>query len=67
MSPGLGCVSVGSLSRGRPRRCGWEFELGAAVRKLRVAHEWSQAELAAAAEMTQSAVARIEAGGTTPG
>ncbi|WP_445184069.1 helix-turn-helix domain-containing protein [Pseudonocardia sp. Cha107L01] len=42
------------------------FELGAAVRELRVACKWSQAELAAAAGMTQSAVARFEAGGTTP-
>jgi ribosome-binding protein aMBF1 (putative translation factor) len=42
------------------------FELGAAVRELRVARKWSQAELAAAAGMTQSAVARFEAGGTTP-
>lgn len=42
------------------------FELGAAVRELRLAHDWSQAELAAAAGMTQSAVARFEAGGTTP-
>jgi ribosome-binding protein aMBF1 (putative translation factor) len=42
------------------------FELGAAVRELRVARKWSQTELAAAAGMTQSAVARFEAGGTTP-
>jgi len=42
------------------------FELGAAVRELRLARQWSQAELAAAAGMTQSAVARFEAGGTTP-
>ncbi|MDQ2707970.1 MAG: helix-turn-helix domain-containing protein [Actinomycetota bacterium] len=42
------------------------FELGAAVRELRLARRWSQAELAAAAEMTQSAVARFEAGGTVP-
>ena len=42
------------------------FELGAAVRELRTAHNWSQAELAAAAGMTQSAVARFEAGGTVP-
>jgi len=42
------------------------FELGAAVRELRVARKWSQVELAAAAGMTQSAVARFEAGGTTP-
>lgn len=42
------------------------FELGAAVRELRQAQGWSQAELASAARMTQSAVARFEAGGTVP-
>jgi ribosome-binding protein aMBF1 (putative translation factor) len=42
------------------------FELGAAVRELRVAQGWSQAELAAASGMTQSSVARFEAGGTVP-
>lgn len=42
------------------------FELGAAVRELRLAREWSQADLATAAGMTQSAVARFEAGGTVP-
>lgn len=42
------------------------FELGATVRELRVARGWSQAELAVAARMTQSAVARLEAGGTVP-
>jgi ribosome-binding protein aMBF1 (putative translation factor) len=42
------------------------FELGAAVRELRVARGWSQADLATAAGMTQSAVARFEAGGTVP-
>jgi ribosome-binding protein aMBF1 (putative translation factor) len=42
------------------------FELGAAVRNLRLARGWSQAELASAAGMTQSAVARFEAGGTVP-
>jgi ribosome-binding protein aMBF1 (putative translation factor) len=42
------------------------FELGAAVRGLRSARGWSQAELASAAGTTQSAVARFEAGGTVP-
>ncbi|MGH3769232.1 MAG: helix-turn-helix domain-containing protein [Pseudonocardiaceae bacterium] len=42
------------------------FELGVAVRELRLARGWSQAELASAAGMTQSAVARFEAGGTVP-
>ena len=42
------------------------FDLGAAVRDLRLARGWSQAELASAAGMTQSAVARFEAGGTVP-
>ena len=42
------------------------FELGAAVRDLRTAREWSQTDLASAAGMTQSAVVRFEAGGTVP-
>jgi ribosome-binding protein aMBF1 (putative translation factor) len=42
------------------------FELGAGVRELRLARGWSQADLASAAGMTQSAVARFEAGGTVP-
>ena len=42
------------------------FELGRAVRGLREQHGWSQTQLAAAAGMTQSAVARFEAGGTVP-
>ncbi|MER7009089.1 helix-turn-helix transcriptional regulator [Dactylosporangium sp. NPDC000555] len=42
------------------------FELGRAVRELRERHGWSQTELAEAAAMTQSAVARFEAGGTVP-
>jgi ribosome-binding protein aMBF1 (putative translation factor) len=42
------------------------FELGAAVRELRLARKWSQAELASVAGMTQSAVARFETGGTVP-
>jgi ribosome-binding protein aMBF1 (putative translation factor) len=42
------------------------FELGRAVRELRERRGWSQTELADAAAMTQSAVARFEAGGTVP-
>jgi ribosome-binding protein aMBF1 (putative translation factor) len=42
------------------------FELGVAVRELRQAQGRSQAELASASGMTQSAVARFEAGGTVP-
>lgn len=42
------------------------FELGAGVRELREARGWSQTQLANAAGMTQSAVARFEAGGTVP-
>jgi transcriptional regulator with XRE-family HTH domain len=42
------------------------FELGRTVRELRERRDWSQADLARAARMTQSAVARFEAGGTVP-
>jgi transcriptional regulator with XRE-family HTH domain len=42
------------------------FELGRAVRELRERRGWSQAQLAKASGMTQSAVARFEAGGTVP-
>ena len=42
------------------------FELGMSVRGLREQRGWSQTQLAAAAGMTQSAVARFEAGGTIP-
>lgn len=41
-------------------------ELGRVVRELREQRNWSQATLASVAGMTQSAVARFEAGGTTP-
>lgn len=42
------------------------FELGRSVRELRERRGWSQTQLAKAAAMTQSAVARFEAGGTVP-
>jgi DNA-binding XRE family transcriptional regulator len=42
------------------------YELGRTVRELREQREWSQSALAQAAGMTQSAVARFEAGGTVP-
>jgi ribosome-binding protein aMBF1 (putative translation factor) len=42
------------------------FELGAAVREMREHRGWSQTQLAEAANMTQPAVARFEAGGTVP-
>jgi transcriptional regulator with XRE-family HTH domain len=42
------------------------FELGQAVRELREQRGWSQSQLARKAGMTQSAVARFEAGGTVP-
>jgi transcriptional regulator with XRE-family HTH domain len=41
-------------------------QLGRAVRELRENRGWTQTTLADAAGMTQSAVARFEAGGTTP-
>jgi ribosome-binding protein aMBF1 (putative translation factor) len=42
------------------------YELGQTVRRLREQRNWSQGQLGAAAGMTQSAVARLEAGGTVP-
>jgi ribosome-binding protein aMBF1 (putative translation factor) len=42
------------------------FELGTTVRGLRDAKGWSQTQLAREAGMTQSAVARFEAGATVP-
>ncbi|MBX6169556.1 MAG: helix-turn-helix transcriptional regulator [Thermobispora bispora] len=42
------------------------YELGKAVRTMRETRGWSQSDLARAAGMTQSAVARFEAGGTVP-
>ena len=42
------------------------FELGAEVRMLRERRGWSQTELATRSGMTQSAMARFEAGGTVP-
>ncbi|KAB1915169.1 helix-turn-helix transcriptional regulator [Micromonospora sp. AMSO31t] len=42
------------------------FELGQTVRDLRERAGWSQTQLARTAGMTQSAVARFEAGGTVP-
>lgn len=42
------------------------FELGRSVRELRERRGWSQMQVARASRMTQSAVARFEAGGTVP-
>ncbi|ASF10483.1 putative transcriptional regulator [Nocardia brasiliensis NBRC 14402] len=42
------------------------YELGRSVRQMREGKGWSQTTLAEAAGMTQSAVARFEAGGTIP-
>ena len=41
-------------------------ELGKSVRDLRERQGWTQADLARLSGMTQSAVARFEAGGTVP-
>lgn len=42
------------------------FELGEKVRQLREERQWSQKELAKRTGMSQPAIARFEAGGTTP-
>ncbi|WP_066361103.1 helix-turn-helix domain-containing protein [Herbidospora mongoliensis] len=42
------------------------YELGKTVRTMREERGWSQSDLASRAAMTQSAVARFEAGGTVP-
>lgn len=42
------------------------FEVGRSVRELRERRGWSQTQLAKESGMTQSAVARFEAGGTVP-
>lgn len=42
------------------------YEFGARVRECRVANGMSQAELARAVGSSQSAIARLEAGGTQP-
>jgi DNA-binding XRE family transcriptional regulator len=42
------------------------YERGRTMRPVREQHGWSQAQLAATAGMTQSAVARFDAGGTVP-
>ncbi|MEO3808743.1 helix-turn-helix transcriptional regulator [Sphaerisporangium sp. B11E5] len=42
------------------------YELGKAVRGMREGRGWTQSDLAREAGMTQSAVARFEAGGTIP-
>lgn len=42
------------------------YELGKTVRGMREMRGWSQSDLARVAGMTQSAVARFEAGGTVP-
>lgn len=42
------------------------YTLGQRVKQLREEREWTQKQLATQAGMTQSSVARFEAGGTTP-
>ncbi|WP_182908215.1 helix-turn-helix domain-containing protein [Microbispora sp. H13382] len=42
------------------------YELGKTIRAMRETRGWSQSDLARVAGMTQSAVARFEAGGTVP-
>lgn len=67
--------SWSSIKAERPdtaaRRAGYErarqaYELGAKVRQLRLAHGWSQEELARRLNTTQSVIARMEAGGVEP-
>jgi len=42
------------------------YELGATVRRLPEANRWNHTELARLTDMSQSAIARFEAGGTIP-
>lgn len=44
----------------------YAFELGTRVRELREERGWSQKDMAARTGMSQPAIARFEAGGTTP-
>ncbi|AHI02166.1 helix-turn-helix domain-containing protein [Kutzneria viridogrisea] len=44
----------------------WAGELGRNVRRMRIERGWTQAELAAAADMTQPAIARFERANAIP-